>query len=97
MDTRNQTFNYQPYGAVPVKQPDKPVRAPTPPKTGWTCSRCTVINEPYRPGCEVCGENRPEDYRPPPGYTPTNNEEKWLADEIKERLKLDEVCPQCMS
>ena len=77
---------------VVAKQPDKPVRPPTPPKIGWTCPRCTVINEPYRPGCEVCGENRPEDYQPPPGYTPTKDEERWLQDEVKEKLHFEEVC-----
>ena len=87
--------NFQPLTYMPeavAKQPDKPVRPPTPPKIGWACPRCTVVNEPYRPGCEVCGENRPDDYKPPPGYTPTKDEERWLQDEVKERLHFEEVC-----
>ena len=96
-DTRSQSFranNYQPLDVMPeamVKQPAKPARPPTPPKIGWTCPTCTVINEPYRPGCEACGENRPDDYRPPPGYTPTKDEVKWLENEVKERLHFEEV------
>ena len=94
-DGTRRTISYQPVNVMPlavVKQPEKPVRPPTPPKIGWPCPRCTVINEPYRPGCEVCGENRPEDYRPPAGYTPTKDEVKWLQDEMSEKLHLVEVC-----
>lgn len=38
----------------------------------------------------MCGENRPDDYKPPPGYTPTKDEERWLQDEVKERLHFEE-------
>jgi len=89
------TNNYQPFNAMPeaiMKDPIKPVRPPTPPKIGWTCPTCTVINEPFRPGCEVCGENRPEDYSPPAGYKATENELRWLQDELQEKLRLEEVC-----
>ena len=94
---RNQPFranDFQPLTYMPeavMKQPHKPVRPPTPPKIGWTCPKCTVINEPYRPGCEVCGENRPDNYQPPLGYTPTKDEVKWLQDEVKEKLHFEEV------
>lgn len=92
---RGQLYNYQlPMSIVPeamFREPEKPVRPPTPPKIGWTCPKCTVINEPHRPGCEVCGENRPNDYKPPPGYIPTKDEVKWLQDEMKEKLHLEEV------
>ena len=92
---RGQLYNYQPpMSIVPegmLREPERPVRPPTPPKIGWSCPKCTVINEPYRPGCEVCGENCPNDYKPPPGYTPTKDEVKWLQDEMKEKLHLEEV------
>lgn len=94
-DGTRRTISYQPVNVMPqavVKQPEKLVRPPTPPKIGWPCPKCTVINEPYRPGCEVCGENRPEDYQPPAGYTPTKDEVKWLQDEMSEKLHLVEVC-----
>jgi len=66
---------------VVMKEPEKPAHPPTPPKIGWTCPTCTVINEPFRPGCEVCGENRPEDYKPPADYKPTKDEEKFLQED----------------
>lgn len=95
---RNQPYrtnSYQPFNVMSeamVKEPVKPVRPPTPPKIGWTCPICTVINEPYRPGCEVCGENRPEDYNPPADYKPTKDEMRWLQDELQEKLCLEKVC-----
>lgn len=64
-----------------IKEPEKPVRPATPPKIGWPCPSCTVINEPYRPGCEVCGTTRPDDYQPPPDYKPTKEEEKFLQED----------------
>lgn len=43
------------------------VRAEPPPvvekeKPGWECPGCTLINKPQRPGCEMCGTERPADY-----------------------------------
>lgn len=29
---------------------------------GWECPQCTLVNNPRRPGCEVCSAPRPEDY-----------------------------------
>ena len=52
----------------------EPVHPPTPPPVGWTCPVCTVINVPY---CPVCGTDRPDDYKPPPDYKPTEKELKW--------------------
>ena len=64
-----------------MKEPEKPVRPPTPPKIGWPCPSCTVINEPYRPGCEVCGTGRPDGYEPPADYKLTKEEERYLQDD----------------
>lgn len=33
---------------------------------GWECPKCTVMNEPTRPGCLLCAESRPEYYQLPP-------------------------------
>eukprot|EP00112_Aurelia_sp_Birch-Aquarium-sp1_P011498 Seg2418.3 transcript_id=Seg2418.3/GoldUCD/mRNA.D3Y31 product="RanBP-type and C3HC4-type zinc finger-containing protein 1" protein_id=Seg2418.3/GoldUCD/D3Y31 len=40
---------------------------PPPPRIvqGWKCNRCTYVNTPTRPGCEMCGDDRPEDYQIP--------------------------------
>ncbi|XP_046542359.1 ranBP-type and C3HC4-type zinc finger-containing protein 1-like isoform X1 [Haliotis rubra] len=54
---------------------------------GWQCPACTFINKPTRPGCEVCGGDRPPDYEVPIGYIMTKEELCWLADrEDQERL-----------
>jgi len=71
--------------------PPEPVRTSTPPPVGWTCPVCTVINVPYRPGCEVCGADRPDDYQLPPDYKPTEEELKWQQDEQKGKQDLEEV------
>uniref|UniRef100_A0A667YLD8 RanBP-type and C3HC4-type zinc finger-containing protein 1 n=1 Tax=Myripristis murdjan TaxID=586833 RepID=A0A667YLD8_9TELE len=62
--------------------PPLPPRTPTvtkpavPPKPqlGWACSHCTYVNKPTRPGCEMCGGERPEDYQVPDIYQPDEEE-----------------------
>ena len=49
----------------PPQLPPEPVVSkppPDPPKIGWSCPKCTFINKPRRPGCEICAADRPEDY-----------------------------------
>ena len=29
---------------------------------GWSCTACTMLNPPQRPGCSACGAERPGDY-----------------------------------
>ncbi|XP_071116528.1 ranBP-type and C3HC4-type zinc finger-containing protein 1-like [Haliotis cracherodii] len=54
---------------------------------GWECPACTFINKPTRPGCELCGGDRPPDYEVPIGYIMTKEELCWLADrEDQERM-----------
>lgn len=64
---------------VPVIEPQPPTLAP-----GWECPSCTYRNLPYRPGCEICNQNRPEDYVPPRDYQLTEEEKKW-ADQTKQQ------------
>ena len=49
----------------PPPQP-QPLVKPEPPKPkepqGWECPQCTLVNNPRRPGCELCSAPRPEDY-----------------------------------
>jgi len=86
------------YGSQSIMPERMMVRLPelvhpsTPPPVGWTCPVCTVINVPYRPGCEVCGAGRPDDYKPPTGYKPTEEELKWQQDEQKGKRDLETVC-----
>lgn len=44
------------------------------PQVGWACIACTFMNKPTRPGCEMCGGERPEDYVVPNIYTPDEQE-----------------------
>ena len=50
-------------------------------KIGWECPSCTYINEPTRPGCEICSYSRPENYIAPKHHIPSSSE--------SERLKLE--------
>ncbi|XP_041671645.1 ranBP-type and C3HC4-type zinc finger-containing protein 1 [Cheilinus undulatus] len=66
----------------PEQPPPIPPRVPTnkrpavlpKPQLGWACAACTFINKPTRPGCEICGEERPEDYVVPNIYKPDQEE-----------------------
>lgn len=58
--------------------PPKPKPKPPPvlpkPQLGWACTMCTFMNKPTRPGCEICGGERPEDYEVPQVYQPDQDE-----------------------
>ena len=58
-------------------------------QVGWTCEQCTFINKPTRPGCEMCGSNRPEDYEVPADYEMTPEERERLAreEELEEMVQ----------
>jgi len=85
----------QPLSIMPegmVEQPPEPVRTPTPPPVGWSCPVCTMINKPLRPSCEVCSTDRPDNYKPPPNYQPTEEELKWQQDDQKGKQDFEKVC-----
>ncbi|XP_069003786.1 ranBP-type and C3HC4-type zinc finger-containing protein 1 [Embiotoca jacksoni] len=67
---------------VPTKTtvPPKPTVAPKP-QLGWPCKVCTYVNKPTRPGCEMCGDERPEDYKVPDIYQPDQQEVAWIQQE----------------
>lgn len=48
---------------------------------GWVCPACTYINQPTRPGCEICATNRPLNYQVPEGYRMTKEEEERIRRE----------------
>ncbi|XP_038160140.1 ranBP-type and C3HC4-type zinc finger-containing protein 1 [Cyprinodon tularosa] len=60
---------------VPPKNIPTP-KPPLPPKpqVGWNCTLCTFLNKPTRPGCEICGAERPQDYEVPDVYEPDQEE-----------------------
>uniref|UniRef100_A0A8C8RJW0 RanBP-type and C3HC4-type zinc finger-containing protein 1 n=1 Tax=Pelusios castaneus TaxID=367368 RepID=A0A8C8RJW0_9SAUR len=47
---------------------------PSPGQTGWSCPKCTFINKPTRPGCEMCSTDRPAEYVVPGSYRPDETE-----------------------
>lgn len=72
----------KPQPVAPKPQPAVVPPPPAPPmepqgEVGWVCPLCTFVNLPYRPGCEICSNDRPDDYVVPQNYKPTNVELKW--------------------
>ncbi|XP_071759881.2 ranBP-type and C3HC4-type zinc finger-containing protein 1 [Centroberyx gerrardi] len=65
---------------TPPPLPPKPpsITKPPPllpkPQLGWACKQCTYVNKPTRPGCEMCGDERPVAYQVPEVYQPDQEE-----------------------
>ena len=62
---------------------------------GWTCMKCTYVNQPTRPGCEMCSSPRPNDYRLPTDYVLTADEQELIkkqqrSDELFKKLQMSE-------
>ncbi|NXK57258.1 HOIL1 protein, partial [Chauna torquata] len=58
---------------------------PSPVQAGWSCPKCTFINKPTRPGCEMCSTDRPADYVVPGGYKPDETE-LWRMQQEQEGI-----------
>ncbi|KAM3622427.1 uncharacterized protein V6R79_024936 [Siganus canaliculatus] len=67
---------------LPPRQPtaSRPL-VPPKPQLGWECAMCTYVNKPTRPGCEMCGGERPGDYQVPDIYQPDQQEITRLQQE----------------
>ncbi|NXL38970.1 HOIL1 protein, partial [Glaucidium brasilianum] len=65
----------------------KPVATslPSPVQAGWSCPKCTFINKPTRPGCEMCSTDRPDDYVVPGTYKP-DEMELWRMQQEQEGI-----------
>jgi RanBP-type and C3HC4-type zinc finger-containing protein 1 len=50
---------------------------------GWLCPDCTCMNQPTRPGCEICCADRPDDYTIPDDYVPTEAERTRMERELQ--------------
>lgn len=59
--------------------------APCSLQAGWSCPKCTFINKPTRPGCEMCSTDRPEDYVVPCSYKPDETE-LWRIQQEQEGI-----------
>ncbi|KAL6464835.1 hypothetical protein MHYP_G00271520 [Metynnis hypsauchen] len=92
-------FNLQARGTDELgarrKQPPilpKP-RCPPPvqPKlVGWACVKCTYMNKPTRPGCEMCSADRPPNYKIPDLYQPDDEEIQRLEQEQLASLQYEQ-------
>jgi len=58
---------------------------------GWACTQCTYKNVPTRPGCEVCGADRPDDYVVPDDVPITESERVRLQQEGVQADRLRQV------
>ncbi|XP_062426750.1 sharpin isoform X1 [Rhea pennata] len=58
---------------------------PSPVQAGWSCPKCTFINKPTRPGCEMCSTDRPADYVVPGSYEPDETE-LWRMQQEQEGI-----------
>ncbi|XP_075997101.1 ranBP-type and C3HC4-type zinc finger-containing protein 1 [Genypterus blacodes] len=65
----------------PPKPPKAKPRVAPKPRIGWACTQCTYVNKPTRPGCEICGDARTQDYQVPDFYKPDTAEVQRLQQE----------------
>ncbi|XP_007906862.1 ranBP-type and C3HC4-type zinc finger-containing protein 1 [Callorhinchus milii] len=71
--TQNPEVNKRyPTQEQPAAQPALPV--------GWVCVKCTYMNKPTRPGCEMCSEAKPDNYKIPDIYQPDEEEVQRIKD-----------------
>lgn len=73
--------------------PPKPAVFPKP-QLGWTCTMCTFLNKPTRPGCEICGGDRPEGYQVPDIYQPDQQEVLRIQQESLAMLQYEQARQQ---
>lgn len=59
---------------------------------GWTCPACTFINQPTRPGCEICCADRPADYVVPAETMLDERERIRIAAAEREEALFQQVC-----
>ena len=59
---------------------------------GWNCSVCTYLNQPTRPGCEMCSADRPTNYVVPDGTMLDERERIRIASEERSEALFQQVC-----
>uniref|UniRef100_A0A8C5I2S9 RanBP-type and C3HC4-type zinc finger containing 1 n=1 Tax=Gouania willdenowi TaxID=441366 RepID=A0A8C5I2S9_GOUWI len=74
-----------------LHHPPKPVVAPKPQVAGLVLLGLYIVNKPTRPGCEMCGDERPEDYQVPNIYQPDQAEALRLEQEQLALLQYEQV------
>ncbi|XP_043394851.1 sharpin isoform X1 [Chelonia mydas] len=73
------------------KAPPAAAAPPSPVQTGWACAKCTYINKPTRPGCEMCSTDRPVEYVVPGSYQPDETELWRMQQEEKGILQYQQL------
>ncbi|NXJ86893.1 HOIL1 protein, partial [Trogon melanurus] len=82
----NQHLDALQIGELCSAQPERSsTNLPSPVPAGWSCPKCTFINKPTRPGCEMCSTARPDDYVVPGGYEPDESE-LWRMQQEQEGI-----------
>ncbi|XP_041800215.1 ranBP-type and C3HC4-type zinc finger-containing protein 1 isoform X1 [Chelmon rostratus] len=76
---------------ITATKPAVPPKPPPKPQLGWTCPMCTYINKPTRPGCEICGGERPQDYQVPHVYQPDQQESLRIQQEELAMLQYEQA------
>ncbi|KAK7115205.1 hypothetical protein V1264_001125 [Littorina saxatilis] len=64
---------------------------------GWQCESCTFINQPTRPGCELCGSPRPASYKVPSNYVVSEEERQRLEREQRLEALMQQTSGQAWS
>lgn len=59
---------------------------------GWECAVCTYINQPTRPGCEMCSADRPANYVVPDASRLDERERNRIAAAEREEALFQQVC-----
>ncbi|KAF3690101.1 RanBP-type and C3HC4-type zinc finger-containing protein 1 [Channa argus] len=76
---------------LPPKPPTAKPAVPLKLQLGWACTVCTYVNKPTRPGCEMCGGERPDDYKVPEIYQPDQEEARRLQQEQLAMLQYEQA------
>lgn len=58
---------------------------------GWKCTACTYVNTPTRPGCEMCGGDRPDGYVVPENTMIREQERNRIAEERRQQELFEQV------
>ncbi|XP_067092900.1 ranBP-type and C3HC4-type zinc finger-containing protein 1 isoform X1 [Osmerus mordax] len=69
----------------------RPPPPPPKPQVGWSCPECTYVNKPTRPGCEMCGRERPAEYQVPDVHQPDQEEIQRIKQEEMANLQYHQV------
>ena len=82
-------------GASQVQEERLSIPVATNEPEGWQCPKCTLINVPTRPGCEVCSAERPDDYLIPAHMDLDEQEHARIEEAMRQQDLFEEVGHYC--